>query len=408
MKSYHLFDVFGVEVEYMLVDRDTLAVRPETDLLLAAQAGATVSEVEVGDMTWSNELVLHLVELKVSSPAQKLDGVAGRFFQSVQQINEMLKESNACLMPTGAHPWINPAKDTRLWPHEGEEIYREFDCIFGCRTHGWTNVQSMHLNLPFADDREFGRLHAAIRLLLPILPALTASTPILDGEITGLMDSRLEAYRTNAQHVPSVSGRVIPEAIFHIDQYQSAILEHLYEEIAPYDTNGILRYEWLNARGAIARFERNTIEIRVMDTQECPSADLAVANAVVLVLKALVEEEWSSLQNQMSWGVEPLRRIMMDVIRDADQAVITDTAYLELMGYSMGAPCTAAELWKDLLDRTMTVDHSSHSILRAILKHGPLARRILRAAGEAPDRAALTRVYRRLCKCLAEDQFFYP
>ena len=33
----------------------------------------------------------------------------------------------------------------------------------------------------------------------------------------------------------------------------------------------------MNSRGAIARFDRNAIEIRVIDVQECPKADLAIA-----------------------------------------------------------------------------------------------------------------------------------
>ena len=72
-------------------------------------------------------------------------------------------------------------------------------------------------------------------------------------------DSRLEAYRTNARKVPAVAGRVIPEPIFHIDEYKQAVLEGLYHEMAPYDRQGILRYEWVNARGCIPRFERNTL-----------------------------------------------------------------------------------------------------------------------------------------------------
>ena len=89
-------------------------------------------------------------------------------------------------MPTGMHPWMDPAREFELWPHGDREIYAAFDRIFDCRGHGWANLQSMHLNLPFADDDEFGRLHAAIRALLPLLPALAASSPFADGHARGL------------------------------------------------------------------------------------------------------------------------------------------------------------------------------------------------------------------------------
>ncbi|MGB5620937.1 MAG: glutamate--cysteine ligase, partial [Gammaproteobacteria bacterium] len=52
-----LFDVFGVEMEYMIVDRTSLAVRPIADDLLRNEAGEFVQSVERDDYAWSNELV---------------------------------------------------------------------------------------------------------------------------------------------------------------------------------------------------------------------------------------------------------------------------------------------------------------------------------------------------------------
>ena len=40
----------------------------------------------------------------------------------------------------------------------------------------------------------------------------------------------------------------------------------MYRQIAPLDPDHVVQYEWLNSRGAIARFDRNAIEIRVIDT----------------------------------------------------------------------------------------------------------------------------------------------
>ena len=170
----------------MIVDRTTLDVAPVSDRLLTAVAGELTNETEQGAIAWSNELALHVIEVKTNGPTPRLDGVVGDFQAAVTRINALLQEWNACLMPTGAHPWMNPDTDTHLWPHDDDAIYAAYDRIFGCRGHGWSNLQSMHINLPFADDAEFGRLHAAIRVVLPLLPALAASTPYLDGRATGL------------------------------------------------------------------------------------------------------------------------------------------------------------------------------------------------------------------------------
>ncbi|MDA0990333.1 MAG: glutamate-cysteine ligase family protein, partial [Verrucomicrobia bacterium] len=307
-----------------------------------------------------------------------------------------------------AHPWMDPEKDARLWPHEGAEIYAAFDGIFGCRTHGWTNLQSMHINLPFANDDEFGRLHAAIRLLLPILPALAASSPFLDGRFGGLLDGRIEAYRTNAQKIPAVSGRVIPEALFTAGDYREKILENLYREMEPFDAAGLLRYEWLNARGAIARFERNTIEIRILDMQECPLADLSIAWAILHVLKAITEERWRPLDRQQAWGVEPLREMLLAVARDAEEASITNKDYAAALGYGGPVPCSARDLWRHLLAAAVPPNEDYSPILDALVEHGCLARRVLAATGREPDRARLASVYRRLCDGLANNHPFRP
>ena len=97
--AYHLFDCFGVELEYMIVRRDTLDVFPAADRVLHAVAGAYDSEVEIGEIAWSNELALHVIELKTSGPASALTGLAAKFQDSVRRINAILAEHDAMLMP---------------------------------------------------------------------------------------------------------------------------------------------------------------------------------------------------------------------------------------------------------------------------------------------------------------------
>ncbi|HEY3964517.1 MAG TPA: glutamate-cysteine ligase family protein [Planctomycetaceae bacterium] len=399
-----LFAGFGVELEYMIVDAQTLSVRPVADALLAAGAGEPTGDVERGEICWSNELVAHVVELKVNAPSESFEPLPALFQSNVNEINSLLAPLGARLMPAGMHPWMDPERETRLWPGEYGEVYQAFDRIFGCRGHGWANLQSVHLNLPFANDGEFARLHAAIRLVLPILPALTASSPVVEGRVTGLMDNRLEVYRTNSKKIAGVAGRVIPEPAFSQAAYQAQILDPLYAEIAPHDPAGVLRNEWLNARGAIARFSRNTIEIRVMDVQECPLADVAICAVVVAVLRCLVAERWSSLASQQGVGVEPLAEILLPTICHAEQALIRKREYLTLFGYA-GDSCTTGELWRHLLNSLPEVTNSSspwHEPLRVLLDEGPLARRITRAL-ETED---LRSVYGDLCRCLATGEMF--
>jgi gamma-glutamyl:cysteine ligase YbdK (ATP-grasp superfamily) len=414
MSRLSLFQGFGVELEYMIVDAKTLDVMPIADKLLSDYAGEITGDVEVGSLSWSNELVLHVIELKVTEPAKGFDTLGAQFQESVKKVNEILRPHGARLMPTAMHPWMDPLREMKLWPHEYSNVYATFDRLFDCRGHGWANLQSAHLNLPFADDVEFGRLHAAIRLLLPLLPALAASSPCMDGKHCRPLDSRLDVYRSNSAKIPSVAGKVIPEPAFTEDEYERMIYRPMMAEIAPHDPAGVLKKEFLNARGAIARFDRGAIEIRVLDTQECPTADVAIHAAIVAVLQSLVRERWSSSADQRRMPTDELAVILDATIRDASWARITNPDYLELLGLSpsrIDEGITAADIWIDLLYDCRFLDASNPVSLRkpiqTILEHGCLAGRMIRNW----DRNRLWRdeahyVYGVLCDSLAEGEQF--
>lgn len=394
--ALHAFAGYGIELEYMIVDRKTLALLPISDRLL--NDGGEVSRDR---FAWSNEVVLHLIEVKNKRPDMALAPLAAAFQGEVRAVNAALEPHGACLMPTAMHPWMNPASETLLWPHEHAEIYRTYDRIFGCRRHGWANLQSMHLNLPFANAAEFARLHAAVRLVLPILPALAASSPFADGQFSGFLDCRMENYRSHQIRVPETIGVVIPDSVTGIADYHARILAPMYAAVAPLDPENILRHEWLNARGAIPRFERNALEVRVIDMQECPQADLAIAAAACAVVKALYD---STADLSMDTG--RLAEVFLKCIQDGEQALIDDADYLTRLG-CLECRCAAADLWRFLIEAHLA-DYREHwrEPLETILEQGPLARRILNAVGPDCERSRLQAVYRELCDCLREGRLF--
>ncbi len=409
MPPLHLFQGFGIEIEHMLVDRDSLDVAPVCDRVLEAVAGEPTEEVELGDTAWSNELALHVLEFKTNGPAPDLGPLPERFAADVRRADELASRFGARLLPTGMHPWMDPHAELKLWPGAASPIYETFHRIFDCRGHGWANLQSVHLNLPFSGDEEFGRLHAAIRLVLPLLPALAASTPVADGAPTGLVDTRLDQYRRNCARVPSVAGHVVPERVWTKREYQQGLLASVHKDMQPHDPEGVLRHEWINARGAIARFDRDAIEIRLLDTQECPRADLGLCTLVVAVVRALVDERWEDWAEQRTWSERRLAAILGDTIRDGEEAVVDDVAYLEMFGLPL-AEVTADELWAHLADETLRGDdaatRNARDVVDHVLDNGTLARRILRAVGDTPDRDRLREVYGRLADCLLAGELF--
>jgi carboxylate-amine ligase len=407
----NLFEAFGVELEYMIVAKDSLDVLPVTDKLIEAESGSIQSEIDLGKISWSNELALHVIELKTTAPEADLTLLADDFQQHVSRINTQLAKLNPAgqLMPSAMHPWMDPFREMQLWPHEYSSVYEAYNRIFDCRGHGWANLQSVHLNLPFNGDEQFGRLHAAVRLLLPILPGLAASSPLKDGQLTGLMDSRLDVYQGNSARIPSLAGRVIPEPVFTEEDYRRKIFQRMYDDITPHDPDGVLQDEFLNSRGAIARFDRGSIEIRVIDIQECPAADLAVLQATVAVLKALCNEQWSTIASQQSLEVELLYGILSASIRDADDAIIENTDYLKLFGYH-GSQCTVKQLWRHLMSQTTpTMNPDSEQALEVILSLGPLARRLVgNLSDSATERRCQQKTYAELCDRLQAGEMYLP
>jgi len=399
-----LFDAFGVEIEYMIVDQASLDVRPVCDVLMESMAGEPVAELERGDLAWSNELVLHVLELKTNGPAPSLQGLGAAFHGEIRTAIEALGSMGYGLLPGGAHPWMDPATETRLWPHEYNRVYETFDRIFGCSGHGWSNLQSTHLNLPFDGDREFHRLHSAIRLVIPLIPALAASSPFLDGVEQPQLDARLEAYRHNARRVPEVAGDVVPDAVRSEDEYRERILEPLYEALAVHDPEGVLRHEWANARGSIARFERGAIEVRVIDAQECPTADLAVVSMVVALVKSLTEERWASIERIDRIETPGLADLFLRTVEAGGDALVSDRRVLDAFGVN-SSETQVARLWQRLADTLAPdgVPGEYATTLETIVGHGSLAARMV---GAHRDGRSLEQIARLLEDCLRRDRPF--
>ncbi len=405
--SYHLFEVFGIELEYMLINSNSFKVNPIVDQLLTKKNGSLISDVNNGKIEWSNELVAHVVELKTNGPTADLENLDILFAENIEEINALLADFNTELLPTAAHPLMHPETEMQLWKHSYSKIYALYNRIFDCRGHGWSNVQSMHLNLPFFDDSEFEKLHAAVRLLLPIIPGLSASSPIFEGEFTKFKDARMQLYKTNQKEIPQMTGKVIPEQVFNRKDYFKQIFEPINKAIKPFDSENILDHHFLNSRGAIARFDRNAIEIRVVDIQECPKADLAIAVLIIESLRLLVGEELIALDDQKTWHEDDLFLIFDMVIKNAEDTIISNKLYLNI--FDVKNVTTVNDLWKKIYSLVKENISPKHQLnIEFLLENGSLSTRILKDLGEDLSQENLIRTYSKQAKCLAANQFFIP
>ncbi|MBF0443188.1 MAG: glutamate--cysteine ligase [Oligoflexales bacterium] len=407
-KKLRLFEGYGIELEYMIVDKDTLMVKPICDQVIEALSGKIKNEVSLGRVNVSNELVLHVLELKGNGPQKDLVRLRDSMQKQLLRIDRLMQERwDSFFLPTAMHPLMNPLKETRLWPHGQNEIYESYDRIFGCKGHGWSNLQSIHINLPFSGDDEFGRLHAAIRIALPLLPSISASSPYVEGSGTGILDNRLDFYSRNQKRIPSIIGSIIPEKAFTKSEYEKVILEPIYRDIADDDPDGILQDEWINSRGAIARFERNAIEIRVVDIQESLRADFALIALIVSLIESLVDETWISYESQREFDEFRLREVFMGSIMEGPSYLLRDRSLLECFGCH--EPVKMGDLWirlrEHLLNEHYEVIHFEEESEK-LVSRGALSSLLIQKLGKTPCENRLKAEFMNLRKCLVDSQIY--
>jgi len=396
-KHRQAFSGYGIELEFVLVQPSTLSIRSVADKILANLAGKPVPEVTRRGGGWSKELARHVIELKTLGVSADLLAMKEGFQQELSDLEPLLASLDAAFLGCGMHPLMDPNREGDLWRDDDREIYETYDRIFDCRGHGWVNLQSIHINLPFANDLEFGRLHAAVRLVLPLIPVLAASSPLVTGKFTELDDNRLAFYIKNQSRIPHITGSLIPEAVWTRAKYDEEILQRSYCAISPYDPQRLLQEEWLNSRGAIARFDRHAIEIRLLDKQESLTADFALIAAIISLVKALYDEQWSVFHQQSQMKTENLRKIFDDQLEHRSEQVISDSDYLQLFGIK--EPCFARDLWRLLcseLSQISTLPKSFFQDLNVILDEGNFSQRMRRHLPAQPTSQDIIAQYRRL------------
>lgn len=406
-RDFALFSVLGIEIEYMLVDKNTLDVCPKSDALLAElNAGQPVNSVVLGDIALSNELVMHVIEFKNNGPRPPFSPITQHFQHAIDSLQPWLNKNNLQLLPSGAHPWMDPHTECIRWPHGDKDIYNQYNLIFDCNGHGWGNLQSMHVNMPFANNEEFGALHNTLRLLLPLLPALAASTPLLDSKPSQVLDTRLNFYESNQQKIPAIAGAIVPEYISTEAEYLANILVPMYQAIAPFDPEEILQEEWLNSRGVIPKFDYGALEVRILDSQECVNHDIAIARVVHAISQYWCDHGYYPAPPNVD--TLALKHVYDQTIKYGFNVEVEDPALLKAWKMR-GHKHSVREIWHNLLghvnDKLSATDQAA---LNHILTEGNLSERILRACQQNYSRAHVQTIYQQLADCLRTNQAFTP
>jgi gamma-glutamyl:cysteine ligase YbdK (ATP-grasp superfamily) len=279
--------VLGPEHEYALVGED-LQVLPISDQIIKATCGRITNFIEMPQFTFGKELQLHVMEIKANQPFQTPSEFEETMHNAVNSLNQIVHKHGAHLLGTGMHPLLK-LSDTSVWSHYHRKIYRQYGKIFNLTQHGWLNIQSFHLNLPYQKETDAVQIHNQLANLCAYLPAIAASSPIFEGTHGPNVDNRLQFYKVNQKEVPSITGDVIPEYVNSLSQYQHEVIGGYSRDLANTGADEtLLNREWVNSRGIIFRFDRRALEVRVMDEQECIKSDVGLACFVRAALRGLL------------------------------------------------------------------------------------------------------------------------
>jgi glutathione synthase/RimK-type ligase-like ATP-grasp enzyme/gamma-glutamyl:cysteine ligase YbdK (ATP-grasp superfamily) len=407
---YRPFEVAGMELEYAVVNGE-LDVVPLVEDAFRAIAGRPTSDVHLEGVSFSNEIADHVFEVKTPEPTRSLRQAEAALVEGVRRFSEVLSsEFGARLLPTGMHPWFDPRRG-RLWARSNARVYQTYARLFDVHTHGWMNVHAAHLNLPLGRETEGVAMYNAAALLIPYLPALAASTPVHDGRLQDAVDARMAWILVHQDRVPESCGAMVPEYIESFADFRRRILQPMYQAIDALPDAGAIRHDFLNARGAVLKFSRKALEIRVLDTQECVRMDVAIAVLVRSALRHLAQrlEAGRLALPDHALLAEDLRAVVRDgsaarvraphlgrrADRGGDGRLPVRAALRELLAMARRSVRRDEAAYLDLVERVVEQGPLSERIRAALLPH---------AGDEAAFAAALRRVYAELADCLVANE----
>lgn len=324
----------GTEHEYSINDR-SFKPCPVSDQILERISGRIQNETPLGEIIVSKELQKHVLEIVPQRPGESLAELERVLQAGIRSLYSSLTPDFQ-LLGLGMHPLLT-LDMTGVWDHDEGEIYRVYDRLFNIRQHGWLNIQALQINIPYTSEGELVAMYNKIRSIIPYVVAVTAASPFVEGEHTGILDNRLIYYRKNQEQIPSICHDLIPESLQCLADYH-AIYDDICRSLKEKGGDVLCR-EWVNSRGVIIRFSRCCLEIKAIDEQECIHADMAVTAFVSSLLRCgdlPVEKDQDTLlaltNEAIARGTEAFRQELEMLYKKAEQHATDDERrYLPLI-----------------------------------------------------------------------------
>jgi carboxylate-amine ligase len=247
----------GIEEEFALLDPVTLDLVPRFEELrdIARERDPLLAAAITG------ELISSEIEI-VSGRGESLADAFARQREHRRRLFALAGLQGAALGATGTHPWA----DYRQQPIIDTEHYRRVEQ--GLKYVAWrNNTFSLHVHVGVRDIDRAVRVCDRLRPVLPLLLAVSANSPYLDGRDSGLHTARTQSFTRNFPRCG------IPDAFGGWKAYREYI-EFLLR------TQSIVEFTqvWWSVR---PHFEFGTVEVRICDAQSTASESESLAALMV-------------------------------------------------------------------------------------------------------------------------------
>jgi carboxylate-amine ligase len=246
----------GIEEEFAILDPQTLDLVPRFEQLrAAAESDRVLSEGITG------ELISSEIEIVSGSGADLRDALASQR-ERRRRLFALAAAQGVELGATATHPWA----DYREQPIIDTEHYRRVE--EGLKYVAWrNNTFSLHVHVGVRGADRAVKVCDRLRGVLPLLLAISANSPYLDGRDTGLQSARTQSF---TKSFPRCG---VPDAFGGWAAYREYI-ELLVR------TSSIVEFTqvWWSVR---PHFRFGTVEVRICDAQSTAQESDALAALMV-------------------------------------------------------------------------------------------------------------------------------
>src|ERR1700691_2981846 len=247
----------GLEEEFSLLHPATLDLVPRFEELRAA-AGA---EDPLLREAITGELISSEIEI-VSGPGRDLHDALARQRERRRRLFALADRRGVVLGATGTHPWADYREQAIIDTEHYRRVAEDLKYV------AWrNNTFSMHAHVGVRDIDRAVRVCDRLPPALPLLLAISANSPFLDGRDSGLHSTRTQSF---TKSFPRCG---VPDAFGGWPAYREYI-EFLQQ------TNSIVEFTqvWWSIR---PHFSFGTVEVRICDAQATARESDALAGLMV-------------------------------------------------------------------------------------------------------------------------------